>query len=368
MPVCEKWSYLDHAAVAPLTRGAQLAIQQFADQAANEGDTVWPQWAGEIELLRKDFADLLHCQTTELALVPNTSYGINVVAEGLRWRSGDNVVIPAGEFPSNRLPWLNQQRKGVEVRIVGSSGDLAVDESRVLEAMDSRTRLVAASWVGYATGYRLNLEDLVQKVHQRGALFFLDAIQGLGVFPLDLSSVPIDFLAADGHKWLLGPEGAGILMIRDSQLNELDCVPVGWSSVKAAHQFDNANFDLRPTAARYEIGSQNMVGMRALRQSLGIFQQVIATHGHESIADRILHLSDYLIDGLQDRGAKLATHAQRAHRSGIVTFAMPDTDSSIIRQQALRQGVVVSCRGIGVRASVHAYNHEDDIDRLLSVL
>ncbi len=368
MPVCQAWAYLDHAAVAPLPVGAQLALHHFADEAATEGDTVWPQWAGEVETLRREFAELLHCQHEEIALVPNTSYGINAIAEGVRWRPGDNIIIPAGEFPSNRLPWLNQQRKGVEVRIVGSDDDLVVDEKGILDAMDARTRLVAASWVGYATGYRLDLASLVQEVHDRGALFFLDAIQGLGVFPLDLSQIPIDFLAADGHKWLLGPEGAGVMMVRKSLLESLDCVPVGWNSVQGAHHFGSSQFDLRPSASRYEIGSQNMSGMRALRQSLGLFRQVIAEHGPHAISDRILALTDYLIMSLHQRGAQLATHADRQHRSGIVTFAMPNRQPSELRQQALANHVVVSCRGIGVRASVHAYNQEEDLDRLLNAL
>ncbi len=368
MPICLNWAYLDHAAVAPLPSSAQQAMHQFADEAATQGDTVWPRWAGEVESLRQAFAELLHCQNEEIALVPNTSYGINAIAEGIRWRDGDNIIIPAGEFPSNRLPWLNQQRKGVEVRIVGSDDDLAVNERRILEAMDSRTRLVAASWVGYATGYRLDLGPLVQQVHDRGALFFLDAIQGLGVFPLDLSQIPIDFLAADGHKWLLGPEGAGVMMIRRGLLDSLDCVPVGWNSVQGAHHFGSDHFDLRSSASRYEIGSQNMIGMRALHQSLGLFRQVIAVHGPHAISDRILALADYLIKGLRDRGARLATHADRQHRSGIVTFAMPHAQASALRQQALANGVVVSCRGIGVRVSVHAYNQEEDLDRLLGIL
>ncbi len=368
MPVCRSWTYLDHAAVAPLPTGAQQAIQQYATEAMTQGDTVWPQWAAEVESLRQEFAQFLNCQADEIALIPNTSYGINAIAEGIRWQPGDNLVIPAGEFPSNRLPWLNQQRKGVEVRIVGSDSDHAVDEQRLLDAMDSRTRLVAASWVGYATGYRLDLKTLVDQVQSKGALFFLDAIQGLGVFPLDLADINIDFLAADGHKWLLGPEGAGMMMIRRRHLAELDCVPIGWNSVRAAHHFGNASAELRPAASRYEIGSQNMVGMRALRQSLAIFRQVAELHGADAIANRVIALTARLIAGLQDRGAALACAQELNHRSGIVTFSLPGKEPALIRQQAMERGVVVSCRGMGVRASIHAYNDESDVDKLLASL
>ncbi len=368
MPVTANWAYFDHAAVAPLPRATAAVLASFAAEASTDGDTRWPQWAADVECLRDDFVTLLHCDRDEIALIPNTSYGINVVAEGISWKAGDNIVLPAGEFPSNRFPWLNQQRHGVEVRIIGDDDASEIDLDKLLAAIDSRTRLVAASWVGYSSGYRLDVDRLAGEVQRRGALFFLDAIQGLGIFPLDLQQTPIDFLAADGHKWLLGPEGAGVLMIRRHHLDSLTCVPVGWNSVRAAHQFSHAAFDIRPTAARYEIGSQNMVGMRALRASLALFLEVNASHGPAAIGDRVLELADRLCTALRDMGAKLAVAKDRKHRSGIVTFAIPGTAAATIRKAALERGVVVSCRGIGVRASVHAYNNEGDIRRLLDAV
>ena len=368
MPITEKWAYFDHAAVAPLPRQAAAAIATYAEEASRDGDTRWPQWAEDNEQLRSNFAKLLACAPAEIALIPNTSYGINAVAEGLRWQPGDNIVLPAGEFPSNRFPWLNQGRHGVEVRIIGDDNAGEIDTDSILAAIDERTRVVAASWVGYATGYRLDVDRVTNEVQRRGSLFFLDAIQGLGVFPLDLSRTPIDFLAADGHKWLLGPEGAGVLMIREKHLSQLQCVPVGWNSVRASHQFSHAAFDIRPTASRYEIGSQTMVGMRALRQSLLLFLQVREVHGESAIADRILDLTDRLIAGLSDLGATIAGSPKRDLRSGIVTFAIPNTDAASIRRIATEQNVVVSCRGIGVRASVHAYNNDSDIQRLLNAI
>jgi cysteine desulfurase / selenocysteine lyase len=370
MPITEQWAYFDHAAVAPLPQPTAAAICDFADQAARLGDTLWPQWAEENERLRAEFADLLHCEAAEIALIPNTSYGINLVAEGIRWEAGDNIVIPAGEFPSNVFPWQNQQRHGVQLRVVpGIAGDSGtVDTAALLAAIDSRTRIVAASWVGYASGYRLDLQSLVAGVHQAGALFFLDAIQGLGVFPLDLRSIPIDFLAADGHKWLLGPEGAGVAMIRQQHLDLLQCVPVGWNSVRAAHQFGHAELDLKPAASRFEIGSQNMLGMRALRQSLAIFAAVTAVHGPSAIADRVLGLTARLNDALRRVGASTSVAESEQNRSGIVTFALPGVSAARIRQLAAERQVAVSCRGIGVRVSIHAYNNESDIQRLIDAI
>ncbi len=162
---------------------------------------------------------------------------ISLVAEGLDWQPGDNVVVPSNEFPSNLLPWKNLQGRGIDFREVkvNEQGEFSVES--ILEAMDSRTRLVSVSWVGFSTGYRCNLDEICEAVHRRGALFFVDAIQGMGVFPLDLSEIPIDFLAADGHKWMLGPEGAGMLFVREKHLERLRMTVVGWGSVPNAGQF-----------------------------------------------------------------------------------------------------------------------------------
>lgn len=368
MPVTQNWAYLDHAAVAPLTTGAARAMVDFAAEASQQGDTLWPQWAAEVDGLRGEFAGLLNCDTTEIALIPNTSFGINVVAEGLLWQPGDNIVIPGGEFPSNVFPWQNQKRHGVELRIVDTGSDGQIDVGTLRNAIDDRTRIVAASWVGYASGFRIDLPACVAAAHDAGALFFLDAIQGLGIFPLDLQQTPIDFLAADGHKWLLGPEGAGVAFIRKQHLELLACVPVGWNSVRAAHHFGQAHWDLKPDASRFEIGSHNMVGMRALRQSLSLFRQVAAVHGPSAIADRVLDLAGLLDKKLRDAGAITAVAQSRNHRSGIVTFSLPGVLPSTIRKHAAENRVAVSCRGIGVRASIHAYNNESDIDRLVEVV
>ncbi|TVP94475.1 MAG: aminotransferase class V-fold PLP-dependent enzyme [Planctomycetaceae bacterium] len=367
MPIVRDWAYLDHAAVAPLPAPTAAAIRDFADEASLAGDTVWPEWAAEVEQLRGDFATLLHTDASEVAILPNTSYGINLVAEGFPWVAGDNVVIPADEFPSNVFPWQNQARRGVALRIVPNRPDGSVDLSAILAAIDNRTRIVAASWVGFASGYRLDLAEAVAAVHAAGPLFFLDAIQGLGVFPLDLQRVPVDFLAADGHKWLLGPEGAGVAVIRKPHLERLTVAPVGWNSVRGAYRFGQAELDLKPDASRFEIGSTNMLGCRALRQSLSIFLRLREALGEAAIADRVLDLAEELDEKLRNAGATTATAPRRQNRSGIVTFAPANLSAARFRSLAAERGIAVSCRGIGVRASIHAYNNSSDIDRLLAI-
>ncbi|MEO1525081.1 MAG: aminotransferase class V-fold PLP-dependent enzyme [Planctomycetota bacterium] len=365
MPVAKEWAYLDHAAVGPLSRPAAEAVRFFAAQAETQGDTVWPQWSKKLESLRSGFAELLGASNDEIALIPNTSSGINLVAEGFPWKSGDNVILPEGEFPSNLFPWQNQAPKGVEVRIVPRRGTAVVVED-LLDQIDDCTRMIALSWVGYASGYRVEIEKLVDAAHQRGVLVFLDAIQGLGVFDLNVSKIPIDFLAADGHKWLLGPEGLGVAFIRHQHLDLLRVSNVGWCSVKNTFNYNDPQLELKPTASRFEPGSANMMGAAALEASLRMFLDVRRAHGTDAIANRVVGLASQLADRLRDVGARTEL-PEAGHRSGIVQFALPGVPASEFRNRAIEAGCVLSCRGGGVRASIHAYNDESDIERIIDV-
>jgi cysteine desulfurase / selenocysteine lyase len=344
MPVAKQWVYFDHSAVAPLPSVARDRAVSFAEQASAQGDTCWLRWAAELEELRNGVATWLRAAPEEIALIPNTTFGINMIAEGWPWQAGDNIVIPGGEFPSNHFPWQNQQRHGVELRIVPSPAG-RVDLDGIRRAIDSRTRIVAASWVGYLTGYRLPVADLCEIAHSRGALFFLDAIQGLGVFPLDLAAVPIDFLAADGHKWMLGPEGAGIAFVRRCHLERLACPVVGWNSVAGRAQFSAAAMDLRDQAARYEGGSYNMMGLLSLHASLKMLWEIAAVHGRDAIANRVLDLHAQARQRLLSAGIHLVSDWARSQRSGIITVTLKNESPQAARDRLFREGIA-SSRGL----------------------
>ncbi len=251
MPVAAKWAYFDHAAVSPLPRAARDAMIAWAHQASDEGDTIYPQWYRAVEQVRATAARLLNATGPEIALVRSTTEGINLVAEGFPFQPGDNVVTLENEFPSNIYPWMNQASRGVEVRRVPAPG-MRVDLDRLRQACDRRTRIVAISWVGYASGWRCDLAAVAELVHAAGALLLVDAIQGLGVFPLDLAQVPIDFLATASHKWLLAPEGGGIFFIRRQHLDTLRATGIGAHSVKQDPDYTHIELALKPTAARFE--------------------------------------------------------------------------------------------------------------------
>lgn len=363
MPVARRWAYLDHAAVSPLSEPARHAITAWAEAASTDGVIAWHAWAEQVEQLRGLLARLLGASTEEIAIIHNTTEGINYIAEGLDWRSGDNVVTLADEFPTNQYPWLNLAARGVETRRVPTN-EGAVDIDRLAASMDRRTRVLAVSWVGYASGWRNDLERLTDLAHDRGAMIFVDAIQALGVAPLDVRKTPIDFLAADGHKWLLGPEGAGVLFVRREHLERLRPINVGWHSVVHDHDFQHIELRLKPTAARYEGGSQNMVGAIGLAASL----RLLLHYGPEAICQRVFEITDGACQRLQQIGARIRSDRSPQHKSGIVIFDPPGGNPETIRNRCRQRGVVLSCRGGGLRISPHAYNDASDIDRLIDSL
>jgi cysteine desulfurase / selenocysteine lyase len=363
MPVARRWSYLDHAAVAPLCDPAREAISKWANEATEEGDTSWLRWSAEVEKTRSAAASLIGSQPDEIALVHSTSEGVNLVAEGFPWHSGDNVVTLDNEFPSNLYPWMNQNWRGVETRCV-AAGDGRVTVERLLDACDARTRLISVSWVGFLSGWRLDVAKLVDAAHARGILVFLDAIQGLGVFPIDVQQTKVDFLAADGHKWLLGPEGAGIFYLCREHLDLLRPTGVGWHSVTDSSNYTRIHLDFKPSAARFEGGTQNMVGQLGLGASLGLLLELEP----KRIAERVLEITDYACERLLSIGAQIKSPREAEHRSGIVSFELPGQDSLAVKKKCLQRGVVLSCRGGLLRISPHAYVNELDIDRLIEAL
>ena len=363
MPVARRWAYFDHAAVAPLSGPAQQALVEWAEDATVNGDAFYPPWMDQVEQTRAQAARLIGARVEEIALVQNTSAGVNLVAEGYPWQPGDNVVIPDNEFPANQYPWMHLATRGVETRRVPTVGG-RVPIEQLAEACDRRTRIVACSWVAFSSGWRQDLDRLAEMVHQKGALLFLDAIQGLGVFPLDVGRTPVDFLAADGHKWLLGPEGAGVFFLRREHLDRLRPIGIGWNSVVGNHDFSRIDLMLRDTAARYEGGSGNVAGAYMLGASL----ELLGRFGPEAISRRVLEITDLACRRLTDVGAVIESDRSAPHASGIVVFQVPGQDPQALRRKCLERDVVLSCRGGRLRISPHAYNDPSDVERLVEAL
>src|SRR6478672_12899767 len=323
MPAAKRSAYFDHAAMSPLPRPTAEAFEKWLKEAVEIGGPVWGEWVRGVERMRASAAQLIGAHSDEIALVGNTTAGISLVAEGLDWKPGDNVVTLADEFPSNVYPWMNLESRGVETRRVSTDVSGRLDLERLAEACDDRTRIVTVSWIGFATGYRHDVAKIVEIAHNRGALMFLDAIQGLGAFPLDVNDLGIDFMAADGHKWLLGPEGAGIAYIRRENLNRLRPLAPGWHSVAPGQDYTHIELNLRKAAARYEGGSQNNAGFLAFGASLELLNEL----GVENIAASVIDITEKACERLATIGAKIVSDRRMddrggRQRSGIVAFEL----------------------------------------------
>ncbi|MBN2293587.1 MAG: aminotransferase class V-fold PLP-dependent enzyme [Pirellulales bacterium] len=373
IPAVKKWAYLDNAAIGPMSSPARDVLSGWADDSANNGDIVWGGWSERVESARQSAARMVGAELEEIALVNNTTNGINIVAEGFPWKDGDNVVTLDNEFPANIYPWTNQADRGVQTRMVPVE-DGRPSLERIVEACDARTRVVSVSWVSYSSGWRHDLDRLAEVVHSQGALLFVDVIQGLGVFELDVKKTPIDFACADSHKWMLGPEGAGVFFIRREHLDKLRPCAIGWRSVERPSEFTDLGQPLRKMASRYEGGTQCMGALAAMGASIDLLQ----SFGTAAISQRVIELSDYACERLSSIGAEIktprdvfgsdASSQYDTNKSGIVVFQFPDQDTEALKQRCIEQGVAVSCRAGNLRASMHAYNNEQDIERLIEVL
>lgn len=363
MPVTRGWAYFDHAAVAPLSEPARQSVIEWADHFATDGVVDWNRWRSRIERLRQLTAARLRAAESEIALIRNTTEGISLIAEGFPWQSGDNVVVPDSEFPSNLFPWMHLADRGVEVRQVECPQG-QIEPAAIEAACDNRTRVIAISWVGYASGWRADLDALAAIAHARDALLFVDAIQGLGVLDLDVSQTAVDALAADGHKWMLGPEGAGVLYIRDSWLPRLRPLGIGWNSVVQSGNFADTSLRIKPDASRYEGGTHNMVGYLGLAASLEMFTHIESA----AVEERLHNVTNECIEQLHAAGASIASSREIGQWSGIIAVDFAGRDPAQIKRDCLRQQVVVNTRDGHLRISPHVYTSRSDIERLIEAV
>jgi selenocysteine lyase/cysteine desulfurase len=362
-PVTRQWAFLDHAAVAPIPDVAVRALEEYGQRLAGNGVAVVRDWVQRIAHVRQLAARLIDADPDDVFFVPNTTHGVGVVAEGFPWRPGDNVVLAAEEYPANQYPWMNLTGRGVEVRSVPSRGSrVAIDDLRA--AMDARTRVLTVSAVEFASGFRPDLDALGELCRDRGVFFFVDAIQALGVFPLDVNKTPIDALSADGHKWLLGPEGAGIGYVRREWVDRLHPIGVGAFSVVRPFEFSTIDFTLKPHAGRWEGGAYNVPGITALGASLELLLGV----GVENLERRVLELTDYLCDRAASAGLEVFSSRAAGEKSGIVSLVKPDVSPEDVKKRCRAAGVIVNNRADRIRVSPHAYNAEAEIDRFLDVV
>ena len=356
--------YLNHAAVAPWPKRAADAVTAFARENIHQGARDYPRWVQLEHKLRGQFQTLLNAPSKlDIALVKNTSEALSLVAMGLNWTEGDEVLLSDQEFPSNRIPWQALESQGVSVRQV--SLDTEDPEAALIAAMGPATRLLSISSVQYASGLRMDLQRLGRACRERDVLFCVDAIQSLGVLPLDVQAIDCDFAMADGHKWLLGPEGLGVFYCRKEVRDRLKLTQYGWHMVEALGDYDREDWVPANSARRFEPGSPNPLAQHALSASLELLLEV----GPERIQQALQQRTAYLLQSIAALpGARILSPTTPERRAGIVTFIFEGMDNTSLYKQLMEAGVVCAARGGGIRWSPHFYTPQGVLDQALKIL
>lgn len=362
-PITEHRVFLNHAAVAPISRPAAQAICRYTQQSSEHAG-IGAGFFRRIEQIRGLAGRLINASAREIAFVKNTTEGIGWVANGLAWEPGDNVVTTGSEFPANVYPWEALQDRGVQRKVVAEvDGQVATEQ--IIDAINNRTRVVAISAVQYANGFRCDLAALGRVCREKNVHLCVDAIQQLGAFPIDVQAMNIDFLSADSHKWLCGPEGCGVFYCRESLLTKLKPTITGWLCMKDALDFGKHRFEYVDDARRFDTGCYNIAGILGMGASI----ELLLSIGIKEIAERILLLTDHLTAGLSQRGYRVLSPRRPGEASGIVLFESDRHNHEQLRNRLEEEHrIVLALRNGRLRASPHFYNTIEEMDRLVDAL
>ncbi len=359
--------YLNHAAVAPWPVRTQHAVEEFARLNVRRGATDYPHWMTIEQQLRERLARLINTSAENIALLKNTSEALSIIAYGLDFKHGDEIVGIADDFPSNRIVWESLANRGVIFKAVSLDALADDPEASLIDAVTDRTRLLAVSSVHYASGLRLDLARLGRHCRETGTLFSVDAIQSLGVVPFDVEAVRADFVAADGHKWLLGPEGVALFYCRPEIRDRLQIQQFGWHMLADKGNFDQKDWQIADDATRFECGSPNMLGIHALEASLAFIEET----GVQTIQRKILNNLSYLFDITSNIGnIEVMTPRADERHAGIFTFRFSDQaiDYQALWHRLMAQGVVCAPRGGGLRFSPHIHNNSVQISKAIQIV
>lgn len=363
--------HLNHAAVAPWPVVTRDAVITFAKENTAIGSQNYALWMQTEQQLKQKLMQLINAQSIEeIAILKNTSEGLSLIAQGLSLNHGDNIVIPAEEFPSNKIVWQVLESQGVEVRLIKIDNQ-DDPEQNLINAMDKHTRLLSCSSVQFARGLLLDVNRIGQACKQNNTLYCVDAIQSLGAIAFDVEACQADFVVADGHKWMCGPEGTALFYCRKSRQNLLQLRQHGWHMMKNAFEFSHENSDapieqqIVEGARRFESGSPNMMGIAALNASLGLLLEI----GIESIQAMVIKNACYLLNQLAAHAdISIISSAQAGKHAGIVTFYKHDVDNEKLYQHLQDNNVICAYRGGGVRFSPHFYTEQKAMDKALALV
>ncbi|MGZ8185027.1 MAG: aminotransferase class V-fold PLP-dependent enzyme [Methylobacter sp.] len=364
-PLSDDLIYLNHAAVAPWPKRTGLAVIEFAEQNTRYGSRFYADWLNKEAELRTQLQILLNAPSADdIALVKNTSEALSFVACGLDWQAGDNIVSSNEEFPSNRLPWESLATQGVEFRQADLNSSDSPEDA-LFALVDGNTRLLTISSIQFASGLRMDLEKIGSFCNQHNILFCIDAIQSLGAVQFDVQAYQADFVMADGHKWMFGPEGLGVFYTTPAAREKLRLTQYGWHMMKDIHNYENKPWEIHPTARRFECGSPNMLGIHAFSASLSLLLDT----GMNVVESLVMENASYLMDEI-DKNEQLILLSQRQYRlkSGIVVFKHRVTPNAVLYKHLQKNGVVCALRGEGIRFSPHFYNTHEEIVKVFDLI
>lgn len=363
-PIKRRMTYLNNASIAPLSNRVIEGVNEFLADVRDNGRKHYPDWCRIADMeIKPKIALLIGADSSEIAFVKNTTEGLNIVANGLDWQDGDNVVIADIEYPSNVYPWMNLARRGVTIKWLKNENGRITPEA-VRSCLDSHTRLVSLSAVQFSNGFRLDLPRVSEICREKDVLLNIDAIQWLGALPLDVGQVQIDFLSAGGHKWLLGPIGTGIFYCRHASLEQLHPSVVGYHSVDKSEDHMDYDLTFRRNAGRFEEALVNFPGIWGLDKAVA----TIADLGGRRVEDYITRLLDMAVEGLASKGYVILSPMGSTERSGILSFQHPSIPPEKLCEHLAAADVHLSIRGGGVRMSPGIYNDESEIQAMLDAL
>jgi selenocysteine lyase/cysteine desulfurase len=361
--VTKKYIYFNHASTGPLPTAAVKAIEKLAKRYSEQGSIEWEEYEQLSNGTRELAAKMVNATSDEICFVQNTSQGIILAIGSIPWEKGDNIILMKDAFPTNLYPYLFLLPE-VEKRYVTSS-ELLSDPNCILKQIDNKTKAVALDWVNFLNGIRIDLAFIGQICQDRGIYFIIDGMQGLGAVTLDLKKIHVDFFSSAAPKWLLGPHGIGILYVKRETLGRLKPFNLGWLSADWVDFYDIFTpKPLKTSAARFEEGTKNYLGIVGLQECLKLFHEI----GMNNVESQIFHITDYFLSKINDLRFDIITPKAREKRAGIISFRRKDKDSMELFMKLKQKKIVCSLRENYIRISPHFYNTTEELDQLIKII
>jgi cysteine desulfurase/selenocysteine lyase len=366
-PITKKYAYLANAAIAPIPMPVYTEVSKFYQDVLNRGQTLWDEWEIKMEQTRDLYAKFIGADNREeIAFTHSTSEGMNIIAHML---SDKGMVISNElEFPSSNLPWINKNPINIKfVKATDHNKILIIDIVKMVDQNDKAAKTVVTSHVQYSTGFRQDLEELGKLTKQKGLYFVVNPTQSLGALFFNVKDFGIDFMASNGHKWILSCFGIGTIYIKGKYLRDIENFKPSFFSQfgqKRRENFDsNMRINTSSTATKFELATPHFPNIIALNAAVRYISKIGIRH----IEKRILNLTDYLIDNLQKMKLEILSPIEaRKYRSGIILFKSRNKNPiDTVIELEKKSKIIVSARGNGIRVSTHFYNNEDDIDKLI---